>query len=267
MKLAKISFLVAVAVAMTASCATPKQDTAQTVLDTIFARKSVRSYTEQDVTPEQVETLLKAAMSAPSGMNLQPWRFVVVRDQEVKDKLAGPRGGMILCREEYAKAIDKAIFPGTQGGPLEHVIAAKAVCFAEALTDTFKAYQHQIILNAKAMENAFREEGVRMVSGGTDNHLLLLDFTGTEMTGKVMENLLEEANITVNKNTVPNETRSPFVTSGIRVGTPAATSRGLKEPEMKRVAGWIARILREGESAVPQIKAQVEELMAGYPLY
>ena len=181
--------------------------------------------------------------------------------------LRGPRGGMILCREEYAKAIDKAIFPGTQGGPLEHVIAAKAVCFAEALTDGFKAYQHQIILNAKAMENAFREEGVRMVSGGTDNHLLLLDFTGTEMTGKAMENLLEEANITVNKNTVPNETRSPFVTSGIRVGTPAATSRGLKEAEMKKVAGWIAQILREGESAVPAVRAQVEALMAGYPLY
>ena len=140
--------------------------------------------------------------------------------------LRGPRGGMILCREEYAKAIDKAIFPGTQGGPLEHVIAAKAVSFAEALTDEFKAYQHQIILNAKAMENAFREEGVRMVSGGTDNHLMLLDFTGTEMTGKLMESLLEDANITVNKNTVPNETRSPFVTSGIRVGTPAATGRG-----------------------------------------
>ena len=181
--------------------------------------------------------------------------------------LRGPRGGMILCREEYAKAIDKAIFPGTQGGPLEHVVAAKAVSFAEALTDEFKAYQHQIILNAKALENTFREEGVRMVSGGTDNHLLLLDFTGTEMTGKQMETLLEEANITVNKNTVPNETRSPFVTSGIRVGTPAATTRGLKEPEMKKVAGWIARILREGEAAVPDVKAQVEEMMAGYPLY
>ena len=181
--------------------------------------------------------------------------------------LRGPRGGMILCREEYAKAIDKAIFPGTQGGPLEHVIAAKAVSFQEALTDEFKAYQHQIVLNAKALENAFREEGVRMVSGGTDNHLLLLDFTGTEMTGKQMEALLEASNITVNKNTVPNETRSPFVTSGIRVGTPAATTRGLKEPEMKKVAGWIARILREGEAAVPEVKKQVEDLMAGYPLY
>ena len=181
--------------------------------------------------------------------------------------LRGPRGGMILCRGEYAKAIDKAIFPGTQGGPLEHIIAGKAVCFGEALKEDFRAYQHQIILNAKAMEKTFREEGVRMVSDGTDNHLLLLDFTGTEMTGKQMENLLEDANITVNKNTVPNETRSPFVTSGIRVGTPAATSRGLKEAEMAKVAGWIARVLREGEAAVPEIRAQVVAMMAGYPLY
>ena len=181
--------------------------------------------------------------------------------------LRGPRGGMILCREEYAKAIDKAIFPGTQGGPLEHVIAGKAVCFGEALKEDFRTYQHQIILNAKAMEKTFRKEGVRMVSGGTDNHLLLLDFTGTEMTGKQMENLLENANITVNKNTVPNETRSPFVTSGIRVGTPAATSRGLKEAEFTKVASWIAKVLREGEAAVPEIKKQVEAMMANYPLY
>ena len=181
--------------------------------------------------------------------------------------LRGPRGGMILCREQYAKAIDKAIFPGTQGGPLEHVIAAKAVCFGEALQPEFKAYQHQIILNAKAMEETFRKEGVRMVSGGTDNHLILLDFTGTEMTGKLMETLLEEANITTNKNTVPNETRSPFVTSGLRVGTPAATTRGLKEKEMAQVAGWIAKILREGEAAVPEVRSQVETLMKNYPLY
>ena len=181
--------------------------------------------------------------------------------------LRGPRGGMILCKERYAKAIDKAIFPGTQGGPLEHVVAAKAVCLEEALQDEFKSYQHQIILNAKAMEKAFRAEGVRMVSGGTDNHLLLLDFTGTEMTGAQMEALLEEANITVNKNTVPNETRKPSVASGIRVGTPAATTRGLKEAEMEKVAGWIARVLREGEAVVPDIRKQVETLMAGYPLY
>lgn len=181
--------------------------------------------------------------------------------------LRGPRGGMILCREQYAKAIDKAIFPGTQGGPLEHIIAAKAVCFKEALSPEFKAYQHQIVLNAKALENAFRKEGINMVSGGTDNHLLLLDFSGTEMTGKLMENLLEDANITVNKNTVPNETRSPFVTSGIRVGTPAITTRGLKEAEMVRIAQWIARVFREGEAAVPAVKAEVEALMANYPLY
>ena len=181
--------------------------------------------------------------------------------------LRGPRGGMILCREEYAKAIDKAIFPGTQGGPLEHIIAAKAVCFGEALKPEFKAYQHQIILNAKALEQAFRGEGIRMVSGGTDNHLLLLDFTGTEMTGKHLETLLEDANITVNKNTVPNETRSPFVTSGVRVGTPAVTTRGLKEADMAKVAGWIARVVREGEAAVPQVKAEVEAFMKGFPLY
>ena len=181
--------------------------------------------------------------------------------------LRGPRGGMILCKEQYAKAIDKAIFPGTQGGPLEHIIAAKAVCFGEALKPEFKAYQHQIVLNAKALENAFRKEGIRMVSGGTDNHLLLLDFTGTEMTGKLLEGLLEDANITVNKNTVPNETRSPFVTSGVRVGTPAITSRGLKEADMEKVAAWIARIVKEGEAAVPQVKAEVEAFMKNFPLY
>ncbi len=181
--------------------------------------------------------------------------------------LRGPRGGMILCREQYAKAIDKAIFPGTQGGPLEHVIAAKAVCFAEALTPAFKAYQHQIILNAQALAAAFEKEGLRMVSGGTDNHLILLDFTGTEMTGKLLETLLESANITVNKNTVPNETRSPFVTSGVRVGTPAVTTRGMKEADMTRVAAWIARVAREGGAACPAVRAEVEAFMARFPLY
>ena len=181
--------------------------------------------------------------------------------------LRGPRGGMIMCKEKWAKAIDKAIFPGTQGGPLMHVIAAKAVCFGEALSDEFKAYQHQIVLNAKALENAFRAEGIRMVSDGTDNHLILLDFSETEMTGKLLEQLLEEANITVNKNTVPNEKRSPFVTSGVRIGTPAITSRGLKEEHMVMIAKWIARVVREGEAAVPAVKAEVEALMANFPLY
>ena len=181
--------------------------------------------------------------------------------------LRGPRGGMIMCKEAWGKAIDKAIFPGTQGGPLMHVIAAKAVCFGEALNDDFKAYQHQIVLNAKALENAFRQEGIKMVSDGTDNHLILLDFSDTEMTGKLLEKLLEDANITVNKNTVPNEKRSPFVTSGVRVGTPAITSRGLKEEHMVMIAKWIARIVNEGEAAVPAVKAEVEALMKNFPLY
>ena len=181
--------------------------------------------------------------------------------------LRGPRGGMIMCKEAWGKAIDKAIFPGTQGGPLMHIIAAKAVCFGEALTPAFKEYQHQIILNAKALENALREEGIKMVSDGTDNHLLLLDFSETEMTGKLLEKLLEEANITVNKNTVPNEKRSPFVTSGVRVGTPAITSRGLKEEHMVMIAKWIARVVNEGEAAVPAVKAEVEALMKNFPLY
>ena len=181
--------------------------------------------------------------------------------------LRGPRGGMIMCKEAWGKAIDKAIFPGTQGGPLMHVIAAKAVCFGEALTEDFKAYQRQIVLNAKALENAFRAEGIKMVSDGTDNHLILLDFSDTEMTGKLLEKLLEEANITVNKNTVPNEKRSPFVTSGVRVGTPAITSRGLKEEHMVMIAKWIARVVKEGEDAVPAVKAEVEALMKNFPLY
>ncbi len=181
--------------------------------------------------------------------------------------LRGPRGGMILCREKYAKEIDKAIFPGTQGGPLMHVIAAKAVCFQEAMAPEFASYQHQIVKNAKAMEEAFRKEGIKMVSGGTDNHLLLLDLSGTEMTGKELERLLGLCNITVNKNTVPNEQRSPFVTSGIRVGTPAVTTRGMKETHMAQIVSWIARILREGEGACEKVKEEVVALMKNFPLY
>lgn len=181
--------------------------------------------------------------------------------------LRGPRGGMILCREKFAKAIDKAIFPGTQGGPLEHVIAGKAVCFKEALSDEFKAYQHQIVLNAKAMADEFVRQGIRLVSGGTDNHLMLLDLTGTGITGKALEGLLGEANITVNKNTIPKETLSPFVTSGVRIGTPAVTSRGMKETEMVLIAQLITRIIREGEAAIPDVKHAVLELCKKFPLY
>ncbi len=181
--------------------------------------------------------------------------------------LRGPRGGMILCKEQYGKAIDKAIFPGTQGGPLEHVIAGKAVCFKEALGEEFKAYQHQIVLNAKAMADEFTKQGIRLVSGGTDNHLMLLDLTGTGVTGKALEALLGQANITVNKNTIPKETLSPFVTSGVRIGTPAVTSRGMKEPEMVQIAQMIARLIREGEASVEAVKAEVLALCARFPLY
>lgn len=181
--------------------------------------------------------------------------------------LRGPRGGMILCKEKYGKAIDKAIFPGTQGGPLEHVIAGKAVCLKEALSPEFKEYQHQIVLNAKAMADEFIRQGIRLVSGGTDNHLMLLDLTGTGVTGKALEALLGEANITVNKNTIPKETLSPFVTSGVRIGTPAVTTRGMKEPEMIRIAQLISKIIREGEAAIPEVKCAVLELCERFPLY
>ena len=181
--------------------------------------------------------------------------------------LRGPRGGMILCKEQYAKAIDKAIFPGTQGGPLMHVIAAKAVCFREALQPEFKAYQQQIVKNAKALENAFRANDIKMVSNGTDNHLILMDLTNTERTGKEMEALLGACNITVNKNTIPGEQRSPMVTSGVRVGTPAVTSRGMVESDMELIAGFIKRVLVGGEAACADVKADVVEMMKRFPLY
>ena len=181
--------------------------------------------------------------------------------------LRGPRGGMILCRKEYAKAIDKAIFPGTQGGPLEHVIAGKAVCFKEAMTDAFRAYQQQIVKNAKTLADALMADGIKLVSSGTDNHLMLIDLSGLELTGKELEALLGMANITVNKNTIPNEKRSPFVTSGIRIGTPAVTTRGMKEHEMQQIAKFIVNIIREGEPVITQTKKEVVELCSSFPLY
>ena len=202
-----------------------------------------------------------------AGLHPSPVPYADFVTTTTHKTLRGPRGGMILCKEQYTKAIDKAIFPGTQGGPLEHIIAAKAVSFQEALQPSFRDYQEQILKNAKAMEKAFREAGIKMVSGGTDNHLLLLDFTGTKTTGKELERLLGLANITVNKNTVPNETRSPFITSGIRVGTPAVTTRGLREDDMKRIVDWMTRIIREGEPACAPVKAEVESFMKHFPLY
>ncbi|OQY25258.1 MAG: serine hydroxymethyltransferase [Desulfobacteraceae bacterium 4572_35.2] len=183
--------------------------------------------------------------------------------------LRGPRGGMILCREEYAKKINSSIFPGCQGGPLMHAIAAKAVSFREALAPEFKTYAQQVVRNAKALAAGLLERGYNLVSGGTDNHLILVDLSGTDITGKVAEAALEKAGITVNKNAVPFDTRSPFVTSGFRIGTPATTTRGLKEPEMAKVAEWIDRTLNnlENEEVLAIIRAEVKELCLQFPLY
>ncbi|WP_298269585.1 serine hydroxymethyltransferase [Geobacter sp.] len=183
--------------------------------------------------------------------------------------LRGPRGGMILCREEYAKTLNSNIFPGIQGGPLMHVIAAKAVAFKEALAPGFKNYQAQIVKNAKTLAEELMKRGFRLVSGGTDNHLMLVNLTDTELTGKIAEESLDKAGITVNKNTVPFETRSPFVTSGFRIGTPAATSHGLREAEMVEVAGFIAEALANAgdDAKLLEIKGRVNGLMKRFPLY
>lgn len=181
--------------------------------------------------------------------------------------LRGPRGGMILCKEKYAKSVDKAVFPGTQGGPLEHIIAGKAVAFKEAMSEDFVNYQHQIVKNAKALENALRGYGVKMVSGGTDNHLILIDLTNKNITGKELETLLDKANITVNKNAIPFDPLGPNVTSGIRIGTPAMTTRGMKEPEMEKIAKFIADIIENGEKSVDETRKKVVELLSKFPLY
>ena len=181
--------------------------------------------------------------------------------------LRGPRGGMIMCKEQYAKAIDKAIFPGTQGGPLMHVIAGKAVAFGEALTDEFKAYQQQVVKNAKAMADEFTRLGIRLVSGGTDNHLMLVDVSTKGLTGKEVEHMLDEVNITVNKNTIPLEKQSPFVTSGIRIGTPSVTTRGMKEKEMVIIAKCIADIIENKEEAYDRVRKEVAKLCEDFPLY
>ena len=202
-----------------------------------------------------------------AGLHPSPVPYADVVTSTTHKTLRGPRGGLILCRAEHQKAIDKAIFPGIQGGPLMHTIAAKAICFLEALTPGFNEYQEQVIKNAKTLEESFKALGVRMVSGGTDNHLLLLDFADIEMTGAAMEDLLGQANITVNKNMVPRDRRSSSVTSGIRIGTPAVTTRGMKEEDMRLIAGGIADILARGEEALPQVKDLARSLTARYPLY
>ena len=172
-----------------------------------------------------------------------------------------------MCKQELAKKIDSAVFPGTQGGPLEHVIAAKAVAFGKALKPSFKTYSKQVIKNAKALANALLEKGVKLVSGGTDNHLMLLDLSDRDITGKELEGLLEQANISTNKNTVPNEQRSPFVTSGLRIGTPAVTTRGMKEKEMEVIADCIYKIITRKEDALEEVRQTVKELCNAFKVY
>lgn len=202
-----------------------------------------------------------------AGLHQNPVPYADVVTSTTHKTLRGPRGGIILCKEEHAKTIDKAIFPGTQGGPLMHVIAAKAVCFGEALKPEFKTYQEQVVKNAKALAEAMLEEGFRLVSGGTDNHLMLVDLQNMGITGKELQNRLDEAYITVNKNAVPNDPASPFVTSGIRIGTPAVTTRGLKEEDMKTIAGLIKMAVTDFEGKSEEIRSTVNQICARYPVY
>lgn len=202
-----------------------------------------------------------------AGLHPSPVPYADVVTTTTHKTLRGPRGGMILCKEQYAKAIDKAIFPGTQGGPLMHVIAGKAVCFGEALTPEFKEYQRRIVENAKALSEALLAKGVHLVSGGTDNHLMTVDLRGTGVTGKQLEARLDEVNITANKNTVPNDPEKPTVTSGVRIGTPAVTTRGFGVAEMEEIAGFIAGCVFDFEGKKEEIKAGVAALTARFPLY
>lgn len=202
-----------------------------------------------------------------AGLHPSPVPYADFVTTTTHKTLRGPRGGVIMCKEQYAKAIDKAVFPGTQGGPLMHVIAAKAVAFQEALTPEFKAYQTQIVTNAAAMAEEFTKAGIRLVTGGTDNHLMLVDLRKENRTGKEVEALLDRAHITVNKNTIPFETTSPFVTSGIRIGTPAVTSRGMKEGEAREIARLVTKVIRGGEEALGEVSCAVSALTKKFPIY
>lgn len=203
-----------------------------------------------------------------AGLHESPIPYAHVTTTTTHKTLRGPRGGMILSSQEIADKynFNKAIFPGTQGGPLEHVIAAKAVCFKEALSDEFKAYQKQIVDNAQALSKGLMSRGIKIVSGGTDNHLMLVDLTPFDLTGKAMEKLFDQAHITCNKNTIPNDPKSAFVTSGIRLGTPAVTSRGLKTDDMDQIAEAISILIKEGETGVEKARAIVDALVEKYPL-
>lgn len=202
-----------------------------------------------------------------AGLHPSPVPYADVVTTTTHKTLRGPRGGLILAKEEYAKQLNKAIFPGNQGGPLMHTIAAKAVCFGEALTDEFKAYQQQIILNCRALAEGLVKRGVDLVSGGTDNHLCLLDLRSLGITGKELEHRLDEVNITTNKNAIPNDPEKPFVTSGVRLGSAAVTTRGLKEEDMDRIAEFIFLAATDFENKKDEIKAGVKEICDKYPLY
>ncbi len=202
-----------------------------------------------------------------AGLHPSPVPYADVVTTTTHKTLRGPRGGMILCREELAKAIDKAVFPGTQGGPLMHIIAAKAVALGEALTDEFKAYQEQIVKNAATLAEALKKNGIELVSNGTDNHLMLLKLTNFGITGKELEHRLDEVHITANKNTIPNDPNSPFVTSGLRIGTPAVTARGFKEKEMLLIADWIKDIITDFDANRERITSEVQALCAQFPIY
>ena len=202
-----------------------------------------------------------------AGLHPSPVPFADVVTTTTHKTLRGPRGGMILCREEFAKQIDKAVFPGTQGGPLMHIIAAKAVALGEAMTPEFKEYQTQIVKNAKTLCGALIDEGLDIVSGGTDNHLMLLKLIKNGITGKELEKRLDEVHITANKNTVPNDPQSPFITSGVRLGTPAVTTRGFQEPEMLKIAKWISDAVNDFDNSKERIAAEVSELCSHFPIY
>ncbi len=202
-----------------------------------------------------------------AGEHPSPVPYADIVTTTTHKTLRGPRGGLILCRESLAKQIDKAIFPGTQGGPLEHIIAAKAICRGEAMSDSFKADQHQVGLNARALADGLVRRGFHLVSGGTDNHLMLVDLQNMNVTGKALEKRLDKVYITVNKNAVPNDPQSPFITSGIRIGTPAVTTRGLNCEDMDRIAEFIYLTATDFENSADQVRAGVEELCGKYPLY
>lgn len=221
---------------------------------------------------DEAEALLMVDMAhiaglVAAGLHMNPVPYADVVTTTTHKTLRGPRGGMILCRSSYAQAIDKAIFPGIQGGPLMHIVAAKAVCLEAAQSPEFREYQQRVLSNARAIAGSLAEEGLRLVSGGTDNHLMLVDLGPDGISGRQAEELLDRAHITLNKNTVPNDTRSMRETSGLRIGTPAATTRGFNEEEFAYIGRLIARVIREGEAALPEVSAAVREMTARHPLY